>query len=187
MSGQFQNLPSCNESMALLQISHVLSTQAVSTINSNWHVVNKGENWWWKGKMVNCHQWTSFWTQNLNFSAAKNNLWMWLEVRSMSRNYFSSVESEFCSKCYSHKTKWHLHSPHTWTQRVMLNHSIFNVNFPRNKNMQMFSMTPERKFIFSLQVTCKLNAMMQVQHWYKQYQLIMLMCPTFWQPFCIQK
>ena len=130
MSGQFQNLPSCNESMALLQISHVLSTQAVSTINSNWHVVNKGENWWWKGKMVNCHQWTSFWTQNLNFSAAKNNLWMWLEVRSMSRNYFSSVESEFCSKCYSHKTKWHLHSPHTWTQRMWI--------FPETKTCKCF-------------------------------------------------
>lgn len=45
----------------------------------------------------------------------------------------------------------------------------------------------ERKFILShcLQVMCKLNTIMQVQLWYKQYQLIMLMCPTFWKPFCL--
>ena len=81
--------------------------------------------------------------------------------------YFTSAESEFRSKCYSHKSRWCLCSSHVRRQRVMLNCCMFNVIFLRNKNMQSFSIVSlsERKFIFyNLQVALTLKMTMQIEH-----------------------
>ena len=43
---QFQNFLSCDEFAVFLQTRYVLSTHAVSTINSYIHEVNKGKSWW---------------------------------------------------------------------------------------------------------------------------------------------
>ena len=100
---QFQNLPSCNEIVVLLQTCHALSTHAVSAINSYISEMNKGESWLWKRKMVTHHQQTWFWNWNfkVHFSADEKNLETWLQLHSMSRNYFSFAESEFCSRCWA--------------------------------------------------------------------------------------
>ena len=128
----------CDEFAALFQTRHVLSTHKVSTIKFRGYIckVNKGKGWWWKCKLVTCHLWTQFWTRNLKLIfSADEKLETWLQLRSMHRKYFSSVESEFHSKCCHHESRQCLCLSHIWTQQVTHNHCIFNVNFLRNKNM----------------------------------------------------
>ena len=105
--------------------------------------------------------------------------------------YFTSAESEFRSKCYSHKSRWCLCSSHVRRQRVMLNCCMFNVIFLRNKNMQSFSIVSlsERKFIFTIfrllsrwKWRCKLNIVM-VQSVPADHADV----SHFLEPFCILK
>ena len=103
---QFQNLPSCNEFAALLQTHYVLSTHAVSTING--YMYPRGEQ---RRKLA-------VKTQNgylsptdiildseleVKFLIRWKTLEMWHKLHSIHRNYFSFMESEFHSKCCSHK------------------------------------------------------------------------------------
>ena len=174
---QFQNLPSCNEIVVLLQTCHVLSTHAVSTINSYISKMNKGESWLWKRKMVTHHQQTWFWNWNfkVHFSADEKNPETWLQLHSMSRDYFSFAESEFCSKCWADDV---LCSSCIQTSRWYLIIAFSVWIFSETK-------TCKHQWYQKGSITCKLNMTMHVQHRYKQYQPIMPKCPAFGKPFCI--
>ena len=75
-----------------------------SSINSNRWEVNKGESWQWNHEMVSHYKWTSFWTWNneVQFFSRWTNQETWFQLHLMSRNYFGSAESEFCSITFGH-------------------------------------------------------------------------------------
>ena len=96
-----------------------MNKRKVGGENAKWLIVINGQNF-------------GLWTSSLIFQQIKN-LEMWFQLPSTSRNYFSCAMSEFCSKCYSHMSRWCLCLLCIHTD-LMLNRCIFSKTNLRNKN-----------------------------------------------------
>ena len=148
---------------------------------------------WTKVKVVNCHQWTSFWTQNWNFSAAKKikkcdwefvQWWQWAgiilvlwRVNSAANATVTRADDICICHTYGH-CRWRLikaFSMWIFTETKTCKHFQWHKKGRLFLQSSGYMQTEHDDSSSTLVQTISLD------------QLIMLMCPTLWQPFCIPK